>query len=84
MGLFKILCQKGRNRPKHKIFKSLKNHPTFWMVLGTLENFIYFHFKFLIQKMGPKMALNHLYLQKYKELWAETSAMENSILVNIM
>jgi len=34
--------------------------------------------------MGPKMALNRLYLEKYKELEAETSANENGILVNIL
>jgi len=39
---------------------------------------------FLIQKMGPKNALNRLYLEKYKELGAETLANENGILMNIL
>jgi len=34
--------------------------------------------------MGPKKALNRVYLEKYKELGAETSANENGILVNIL
>jgi len=34
--------------------------------------------------MGPKKALNRVYLEKYKELEAETSANENGILVNIL
>jgi len=29
------------------------------------------------------MVLNRFYLEKYKELWAETSAIETGILVNI-
>jgi len=38
----------------------------------------------MTRKMGSKKALNQLYLEKYNELGAETSANENGILLNIL
>jgi len=50
----------------------------FWALLKIFDIFT------VTRKMASKNALNRLYLEKYKELGAQTLANEYSILVNIM